>query len=369
MGIGIVGVEPDGALQQLKGRLVVRLGRAMMAQLAGEHALIGRHALGRLVDRAVMHGRLDASRQGRDHRCGHLVLDCEDVRKLAVIAVGPDMAIGFGIDELDGDAHPIARLAYAAFDQIVDRKLLGDLFHVDRLALVSGRGIAGDDQEISEARELGDDVFGQSIGEKFLLGIAAHIGEGQDDDRRFVALLAVIRTANRPAFGSDAIDPHGLGEVLDLLLAQIAKAKLEFGGDMLVGSIGEADAPRLRQPFQPGREIDAVAVEIAALDDYIAQVHANAQHDLLVLREGRIGGAHGLLNIHGALHGANHALELDQHAIAHQLEDPAAVTGDLRLHHLAAAAHQCRQRPRLVLAHESAVAHHIGCQDRRQAAF
>ena len=34
-----------------------------------------------------------------------------------------------------------------------------------------------------EMRQCGNDVLGQPVGEKFLLGIAAHVDEGQDRDR------------------------------------------------------------------------------------------------------------------------------------------------------------------------------------------
>src|SRR5207248_1815103 len=142
--------------------------------------------------------------------------------------------------------------------------------------------------------------------------------------------LAVIRNANRPAFGPDAIDSYGLGEILDRSLAEVAKSQGQLRGDVAMGGVGKADSAWLRQALEPRRQIDAVAIEVAILDDHVAEIDADAKLDLLALGESRIRRSHALLHIHGALYGVDHAGELDQHAIAHQFEDPAAMPGDQR---------------------------------------
>ena len=97
-------------------------GRAVVQHLAGEHALVGRHVVGRLALRAVVRRRLDAAGQRRDDRRGHLVLDGEDVLELAVVALGPDMPVGLRVDQLHGDADAVAGLAHAAFDHVLRRR-------------------------------------------------------------------------------------------------------------------------------------------------------------------------------------------------------------------------------------------------------
>ena len=100
MGVSILGIERDGAIEQPLRLGVVRSGRAMVQDLAGQHALVRRHALGRLALGALVTRRLDPSGQGGDDRGGHLVLDGEDVLELTVVALRPDMPVGFGIDQL-----------------------------------------------------------------------------------------------------------------------------------------------------------------------------------------------------------------------------------------------------------------------------
>ena len=83
-----------------------------------------------------------------------------------------------------GHPDPVRRLAHAAFHNVVDAKFARDLSRFYRLALVRENGIARNDQKLTEARQLRNDVFRQSVGKEFLFRIAAHVGEGEHSDRR-----------------------------------------------------------------------------------------------------------------------------------------------------------------------------------------
>jgi hypothetical protein len=75
---------------------------------------------------------------------GDLILQLENVVERAVEAVGPDVRAGRCVDQLPGDAHPVAGFAHAAFEDEAHAKLLRHLFHADRPALVGEGRIAGD---------------------------------------------------------------------------------------------------------------------------------------------------------------------------------------------------------------------------------
>ena len=90
------------------------------------------------------------------------------------------------IDQLGGDAHPPTRLANRAFEHVAHAELAPDLLHVDSLALVCKARIPSDDEQPADAAERSDDLLDHTVGEIFLLRVAAHIGKGQDRDRRFV---------------------------------------------------------------------------------------------------------------------------------------------------------------------------------------
>src|SRR5271165_1900610 len=78
-----------------------------------------------------------------------------------------------------GDADPVAALAHRAFEHVAHAELAPDLFHIDGLALVSEARIAGDDEEPADAAQRGDDLLDHAVGEIFLLGVTAHVGERQ----------------------------------------------------------------------------------------------------------------------------------------------------------------------------------------------
>jgi hypothetical protein len=63
------------------------------------------------------------------------------------------------------------------------------------------------------------------------------------------------------------------------------------------------------------------------------------------------------------------ASELDQRAVACQLDDAAAMLGDLGLDDLLAQCFEPGVRAGLVLAHEPTVADHVGGEDRGELAF
>jgi hypothetical protein len=142
--------------------------------------VVGGKIVGRAVSRMSALGGLQCRLDDAgDARC-HLVLKVEDIFERAVEAVGPEMSAIDCIDKLRGDAHPTACFAHRAFEDIADAKLASDPLHVDGLALIGEGRIPGDDEEPADARERGDDLLDHAFDKIFLLGIAAHVLEGQD---------------------------------------------------------------------------------------------------------------------------------------------------------------------------------------------
>jgi hypothetical protein len=61
--------------------------------------------------------------------------------------------------------------------------------------------------------------------------------------------------------------------------------------------VGDTDATRLCNCFQPRCDVDAIAENIAVIDDYVADMNADAKIDPLVLRQGLIILAHFALHV------------------------------------------------------------------------
>ena len=123
------------------------------------------------------------------------------------------------------------------------------------------------------------------------------------------------------------------------------------------------------QAFEPRRDIDPVAEDVGVVDDDVAEVDADAQHDRVAGGRSGVARGHFALDVDGAAHGVDDAGELDEQAVADGLDDPPAMPVDLGVGDLAPDRLQGKQRPLLVLAHQPGIADDIGRQDRRQPAF
>ncbi len=82
--------------------------------------------------------------------------------------------------------------------------------------------------------------------------------------------------------------------------------------DMVAHGPGNADAAGLGERFQARRDIDAVAKDVAVLDDDVAEIDADAKPDAPLV--GRLGLAvdHPALHLGGATHRVDDAREFHQ---------------------------------------------------------
>src|SRR5438270_766792 len=117
------------------------------------------------------------------------------------------------------------------------------------------------------------------------------------------------------------------------------------------------------------RDVDAVAMDVAVLDNDVARIDPDAEFDAPVFRRGGIPRPHPALHGNGAGDRLDDARKFDQEAVAGRLDDAALVLGDQRVDQLAAQGLEARQSAGLAAAHEPAVAGDIGSEDRRQPAL
>jgi hypothetical protein len=112
-----------------------------------------------------------------------------------------------------------------------------------------------------------------------------------------------------------------------------AKPKSTLPLTWFVDGARDADRARVSQAFEAPRDVHAIAIDVVVLDDHVAEVDADPERDALVRRALGLVLGHGALDLGGREHRAHCARELDQRAVAGQLDDAALwrpIAGSIR---------------------------------------
>ena len=154
---------------------------------------------------------------------------------------------------------------------------------------------------------------------------------------------------------------------MTLLLAEIGKGDGQLGPDLVAYRARNANPAGLGERFEPGRDVDTVAKQILALDEDIADMHADAEAHWLTHGAGGVFFGDGILNCDRTLDGVDRTGEVGDDTVAGAAEDAPATGGDQLLQNYATGG-QPTQGADLVLPHQPAVAFDIGRKDRRELA-
>ena len=124
------------------------------------------------------------------------------------------------------------------------------------------------------------------------------------------------------------MDAHRPRNVLDLLLAHIFEGEAKFVAHLVAYDPAYANPAGFGQGFEPCRDIDPVAEDIASVSDYIAEIDPHTEFDAAIQRHISVSLGHRALHFDGAAHRVDNAGELDEQPVAGSLDDAATVLGD-----------------------------------------
>jgi hypothetical protein len=175
--------------------------------------------------------------------------------------------------------------------------------------------------------------------------------------------------SRRRIVGRPTPNLQGPRDVFQALFAAVRESSLQAVADILMHSGGYRHAARRRDLLQAGGDVDAVAQNIIAVDDDVAQIDANAECDAVIFLDVGIACRHALLHFDHALGGIHHGGEFQQQAIAHGFDDAAAVALDQCVDQFRAMAAQVGKRAGFVHAHQPGIANHVGRNNGRQSAL
>jgi hypothetical protein len=141
------------------------------------------------------------------------------------------------------------------------------------------------------------------------------------------------------------------------------EAQGELVLDLVVHVARDQDPARLGQGLEPRGNVHAVTKDIAALVDHVADVDADAEADAFVLGNCLLPPGHAALDRDRAGDGVDGAGELAEDAVAHELDDAAAVLEHARLNEFLAVGFEALEGALLVALYEARVADHVCRQD------
>src|SRR6516165_11768074 len=131
--------------------------------------------------------------------------------------------------------------------------------------------------------------------------------------------------AREGALREDAVDSQWPGNVFEGLLADIHELGVDFAAHLAEGVFRNADAPGLGDALQPRCDIDAVAVNVAVLDNDVTEVPADPEGNPPFVSDPGIAFGHRSLHGNRARDSLDDTCKFRQQAIAGVLYYPAAV--------------------------------------------
>src|SRR5215475_449795 len=304
-------------------------------------------------------------------RAHNLILHSKDIIDLAIVVLGPAVSACPSIDQLGGDAYAIATPPHTSFQHIAHSEFAADLADIRRFTLVLKAGIARDHEQLADARQLGDEILYDAVGEILLLGITAQVGEGENGDGRLLrhaeSGLLNVRRVRKWLVEVDAISPHRLRDVLQLVQSEILADHVHLARNLFVDFRRNTDATWLGHALQTRGYIHPITVDPGFVMDDITLVDTDPELNSARLFDLGVALPHDRLDCDRAFDGVHDAPKLSQHPVACSINDPASVLPNHREDDYLVR-FQITNGGCLVGTHEDAIASDIGSKDRCQFA-
>ena len=235
VGQGVLGIELDRLREQPPRLVVGPLARLVVETAPPQVEVVGpaRRRAPRLVRGRV---RRQVEFQGLGDQTRRLVLQREDLLRMPLPLLGPDLEAGAGVGHLDADAEFVALLADRTLQHQVGADLPSDLSRVGERVVLEGN-TAGRDPQADDVREPVEDLLGHPFAEVRLIPLRAPVGERQDGDGEPPLFL------RRPWHGARGV-AFRRGQVLDHRAGEAESAPVH-GGDPVGAAAGGEDLSRL----------------------------------------------------------------------------------------------------------------------------
>jgi len=130
--------------------------------------------------------------------------------------------------------------------------------------------------------------------------------------------------------------------------------------DEIANGARDVDRAWLGDVLQARSHVHPITVDVAVLDDHVAEIDSDAEFDPLLAGDIGVAIDHSVLHFDRAAHRLDRAGKLDQHPIARRLHDAPLMLGDLGIDQLASMRPEPLQRALFVDAHQTRITRDIG---------
>src|SRR6516164_11263445 len=250
----VVGIESARLREQTQRLLQAVHCHGGKARQTSQVAIVGIGVAGGPTPSAHYLGPFHPRRNGPDYLLCDLILKLKNILQRAVKAVCPYVGSTRRVDQLSRNSQSTSGPAHAAFQYISNAPFATHAFYINRFTLVTERRVPSDDEQRFEPRQRCSDVFGHTISEILLLGIAANVLKRKYRNGRFVRdRRQVLRLSNMRGRGvlrfirrTHLIRSDRLKKVLHMLNTKVLKGDRQDLAYLLVCRAGDTHASRLR---------------------------------------------------------------------------------------------------------------------------
>src|SRR5439155_170673 len=97
---------------------------------------------------------------------------------------------------------------------------------------------------------------------------------------------------------------------------------------LVVDGVRNANRTGLGERFEPRGDVYAIAEDIVAIDDDVAEIDPNPQLETTLRRDGLIDRKCGALHLNGAAERVDHTRKIGQQAVARRADNPPSMSSD-----------------------------------------
>src|SRR6266700_5435233 len=164
-----------------------------------------------------------------------------------------------------------------------------------------------------------------------------------------------------------AVDPDGIGDVLDFAISKRLISANQFVLYLLVNAARDINLARRGNTLKTRSNIDSVAVNVVCFDDDVAKVDANPILDPMMPGQRGVASNHVLLDDDAAPHGFDGTVENRNKTVAGGFDELSVVSSNAGLDQAALDPLHATVRSFFIDFHQPAVARDIASDDRSKA--